>query len=185
MPNLSASAAVIRADQILLTKRKDLEAWCLPGGHVDPGETVAQAAVREIREETGLDVELTRLVGIYSAPRWHHGGDNVVLFAATPVRGELLAQASEVLDLGFYDPEQLPEPLLWWHRQRLEDALAGIGGSAARLQNMIWPFDQEWTREDVFAFYAKSGLTKEEFYTKYWGQPGPADGQLEVGEVRE
>ncbi len=44
--------AIIENEQILLTKRKDFEVWCLPGGHVDAGETVAQAAVREAFEET-------------------------------------------------------------------------------------------------------------------------------------
>lgn len=185
MPNLAASAAVIRSGQILLTKRKDLEAWCLPGGHVDPGETVAQAAVREIYEETGLEIALIRLVGIYSAPKWHHGGDNVVLFAAAVTKGELKPQEDEVLEVCFFDPLQLPEPLLWWHQQRIQDALSGIGGSVARLQDMIWPFDPEWTRKEVFEFFAKSGLSKEEFYTNYWGQPGPDDGKVEVDEVRE
>lgn len=106
MPNLSAGSAVIRSGEILLTKRRDIEVWCLPGGHVDAGETVAQAAVREVWEETGLRTALDRLVGIYSAPRWHHGGDNVVLFAATHTSGELNPQENEVLEVGFFDPKQ-------------------------------------------------------------------------------
>ncbi len=62
---LGVTVAVIDEDRILLTKREDFEVWCLPGGGVDPGESVAQAAIREAREETGLEVQLTRLVGIY------------------------------------------------------------------------------------------------------------------------
>ena len=185
MPNLSASSAVIRDGEILLTKRRDIEVWVLPGGHVDPGETVAQAAVREVREETGLQTTLDRLVGIYSAPRWHRGGDNVVLFAATHASGDLAPQESEVADLGFFDPEQLPEPLAWWHKRRICDALNGVGGSVACLQDMIWPFEQDWTRDELYDLFSRSGLTKEEFYLKHWGQPGPEDGRIEVREVRE
>ena len=185
MPNLSASSVVICAGKVLMVKRKDIEAWCLPGGHVDPGETVAQAAVREVQEETGLETELDRLVGIYSAPKWHHGGDNVVLFAATPTLGQLKPQETEVLDVGFFDPDGLPDPLLWWHQQRIDDALSGFGGSIARIQDMIWPFDPHWTRNDVFGFFTKSGLSKEEFYLKYWSKAGPDDGRIEVQEVRE
>ncbi|MYA24454.1 MAG: NUDIX domain-containing protein [Gemmatimonadetes bacterium] len=185
MPNLSASSAVIRSGEILLIKRRDIEVWCLPGGHVDPGETVSQAAVREVQEETGLQTTLDRLVGIYSAPHWHHGGDNVVLFAATPTTGELNPQENEVLDLGFFDPEQLPEPLAWWHKRRILDVFDGVGGSVARLQDMVWPFDPDWTRDKVYDFLAKSGLSKEEFYLKHWGQPGPEDGRIEVREVRK
>ncbi len=66
--DLGASVAIIQAGQILLIQREDFEVWGLPGGQVEAGESIAQAAMREARAETGLDVELTRLVGIYSLP---------------------------------------------------------------------------------------------------------------------
>ena len=64
MPNLGVSAVVFDSRKILLIQRKDLEVWSLPGGFVDPEETVAQAAVREVAEETGVKAELTRMVGV-------------------------------------------------------------------------------------------------------------------------
>ncbi len=84
MPNLAASAVVTSEDGVLLVKRRDVEIWVLPGGLVDPGETLAHAAVRETREETGLSIELSRLVGVYSAPNWHSGGDHVIVFSGRP-----------------------------------------------------------------------------------------------------
>ena len=54
MPSLGASAVVIDSGRLLLIQRRDLEAWSLPGGLVDPEETVAEAAVREVAEETGV-----------------------------------------------------------------------------------------------------------------------------------
>ncbi len=54
--------------EILLQKRTDNELWGLPGGAMDLGESVSQAVVREVREETGLEVQPTGLVGIYSDP---------------------------------------------------------------------------------------------------------------------
>ena len=60
--------AIIRDERVLLTKRSDFEVWCLPGGHVDEGESIAQTAVRETAEETGLEVKLTFMIGLYSIP---------------------------------------------------------------------------------------------------------------------
>ena len=57
------------ADEILLIRRTDNGNWAVPGGAVDLGESVAQAAVRETREESGIECEVTGLVGIYSDPR--------------------------------------------------------------------------------------------------------------------
>lgn len=58
------------AGDLLLVHRTDNQLWALPGGGVDVGETVADAVVRETKEETGIDVQVERLIGIYSNP--HH-----------------------------------------------------------------------------------------------------------------
>ncbi|MGI8330373.1 NUDIX hydrolase [Actinomadura scrupuli] len=55
--------------EILLIRRTDNDNWALPGGAIDLGESVAQAAVRETREETGIDCEITGIVGIYTDPK--------------------------------------------------------------------------------------------------------------------
>ena len=57
------------AGEILLIRRSDNDNWALPGGAIDLGESAAQAAVRETREETGIDCEITGLVGIYTDPK--------------------------------------------------------------------------------------------------------------------
>ena len=55
-------------DRILLTRREDNGRWCLPGGGLEPGEDVAEGCIREVWEETGLHVEIARLIGVYSSP---------------------------------------------------------------------------------------------------------------------
>ncbi|MBW3589969.1 MAG: NUDIX domain-containing protein [Actinobacteria bacterium] len=55
-------------EKVLLTRRTDNGRWCLPGGALDPGESVTESVIREFREETGLRVRVVRLVGIYSDP---------------------------------------------------------------------------------------------------------------------
>ena len=65
----SANVAVTNeAGELLLVRRSDSDNWALPGGAVDLGESLAQAAVRETREESGIDCEITGLTGIYSDP---------------------------------------------------------------------------------------------------------------------
>ncbi|PJF32668.1 MAG: NUDIX hydrolase, partial [Phototrophicales bacterium] len=53
MTMIGANIAIIRDNKILLTKREDFEVWCLPGGQAEAGESLAQTALREAREETG------------------------------------------------------------------------------------------------------------------------------------
>ena len=55
-------------ENVLLTRRSDNKRWCLPGGLMDPGESAHETCIRETLEETGLQVRVTRLVGIYSSP---------------------------------------------------------------------------------------------------------------------
>ena len=88
MPGLAVNVAVIQDNKILLTQREDFETWILPSGGVEDGESIAQAAIRETKEETGLDVELTGLVGIYSR-LGNMVPVHAVLFTATPVGGEI------------------------------------------------------------------------------------------------
>ena len=85
MHNMSVQIAIIKDGKILLQQREDFETWALPGGAIEAGETPAQAAVREAREETGLNVEITQLVGLYTKPYWN---STVALFAATVIDGE-------------------------------------------------------------------------------------------------
>lgn len=176
---LGANIAIIDAGQILLTKREDFEIWCLPGGQVDAGESIAETAIREAREETGLEIQLTRLVGIYSEPNWGGKGMHIVLFAARPIGGHLQPQASEVIDLGYFDPHQLPDPLMWWHRQRIADAAGNISGVA--WAQYAWPFEQEMTRRGIYQLRDRSGLTRQEFYRRYFERPSK---KVEILEVR-
>ena len=66
----SVVAVVERDGTVLLIHKTDNDLWALPGGGHEPGETIADTVVREVREETGYDVEVTRLVGTYTNP--HH-----------------------------------------------------------------------------------------------------------------
>ena len=76
------------AGEVLLIRRSDNDNWAVPGGAIDLGESMVQAAVRETREETGIDCEVTGLVGIYTDPR------HVILYTSN---GEARQEFSIVL----------------------------------------------------------------------------------------
>jgi ADP-ribose pyrophosphatase YjhB (NUDIX family) len=88
--------------ELLLIRRTDNENWAMPGGAMDIGETIAEAGVRETREETGIECEIVRVVGVYTNPRhvMLYTSNNEVrqecslVFEARPVGGEL-ATSSE------------------------------------------------------------------------------------------
>lgn len=179
MPSLGVNAAVIQNGKILLTKRPDFEVWCLPGGSVEAGESLAEAALRETLEETGFQVCLTGLVGIYSRNGWLEDGLHVPVFAAEIVGGELHCQAGEVLEAGFFGPDELPADMLVGHRQRSLDALQGVRGT-------IWMFDTEWdfppgiTRKEIYARCQASGLPPAEYYHRFVGKSGKRGAVREV-----
>jgi len=118
-------------ETILLEKRRDCGWWGLPGGRVEPGESLVDAAVREVLEETGLAVEVTHLIGVYSAPRgrivtYPDNGDVVqlidVVVGARVLSGSLMcSQESE--EVRFFPPSQLPEEIVPPARQPIADAL--------------------------------------------------------------
>ncbi len=178
---LGAVVAIVDQDQVLLTRREDFEVWCLPGGHVDPGESVAQAAIREAKEETGLTVELQRLVGVYSRLEQHRAM-HLVIFAATLVGGRLHPQVEEVLELAYFTPHDLPADMFWWHRQPIADVFAGVGGGVARSFETIPP-EETNSRRELYRLRDESGLSRPDFYRHYFEHNGTGSVKLEVGEV--
>ena len=178
MAELGATIAIIEDGQVLLTKREDFEVWCLPGGAVDEGESPAHAAVREAFEETGLQVELTRLVGVYSRPRWW-SRMHLTVFAARLVGGSLRLDPHEVIDAGYFSLDALPEPLLIGHHQQIRDALNGVTGAVCSFDH-DWPYQRDMTRAELYAWRDRSGLSRQEFYLKYLSPPGSQEYVLEV-----
>jgi ADP-ribose pyrophosphatase YjhB (NUDIX family) len=132
---LSVSAIVRRyprAPEILLMRRADNAHWGLPGGYVEPGESVMVATEREIREETGYEIEVGRLVGIYSDPktqvieyedRRRVQAINLCFEAVAGECGEMTTP-EETLEIGFFDATSLPEPFVPIHEVRVRDARA-------------------------------------------------------------
>lgn len=128
----SVAAIIPNEDgHVLLQRRSDNGLWGLPGGGVEIGESVSTAIVREVQEETGLTVEIERLVGVYSDPRFQvvrYADGNVVHYINTlfvcRIAGGTLQTCEETLDLQFFNPAHLPEGMLLSHRIRVQDAVA-------------------------------------------------------------
>lgn len=160
---LGVNIALVQDGKILLTKREDFEIWCMPGGHVDSHESLAAAAVREMVEETGLQVRLTALIGLYSRPNWQAGEYHIASFLAELVGGELTPDPHEVLDIGWFSPDDLP-PMIVGHRQRVVDAFAGVGG-LVRTELTEWPLGDEVSRPKLYALRDESGESRSGFYT--------------------
>lgn len=171
MPTQTACAVIRDGDgRVLLTQREDYEVWCLPGGHVEDGESLATAAKREVREETGLRVEVTHLVGIYSRPTWRTG-IHTACFAGRTIGGQLCGQPEEVVDLRFFDPNRLPDDIFAGHELIMLDALAGVRGTTAILDG-TWPFTSDLSIEAIYAMRDASGLSRRDFYVQRFGPTG-------------
>jgi 8-oxo-dGTP pyrophosphatase MutT (NUDIX family) len=129
----SAAAVVFDAQKrILLHKRTDNGKWSLPGGMIEVGETAEQAVVREVREETGYDVRVKRLVGVYSAPEHTsvtYVEGNTVHYVNLLFECEVTGGAPQLNDessaIEWFPPDDLPHPFVANHFPRLSDALAG------------------------------------------------------------
>ena len=132
MAHLAAVVSVLRGDEILLVKREDFEVWVAPGGSVEPGESLAQAAVCEVKKEVGLDVELSGLVGIYSRARTNTEDLHIAMFAAHEWSGELVPDPTEVVEARFFRRDAFPEPMVPWVRTAVLDAMDGRTGLAYR-----------------------------------------------------
>jgi 8-oxo-dGTP diphosphatase len=116
-PKVAVAVIVPRGDGIVLGRRAidpGLGAWSFPSGYVDRGEVVEQAAVREVQEEIGVEVEIDGLVGLYSS-----AGEAVILVVyASHIVGGTLAPGPEMSELAIFPPEGLP-PMAFTHDRRI------------------------------------------------------------------
>ena len=127
MPTVGVFAAIFDDKGRILCVRMNYASrrWTTPGGRVEPGESPNDALTREVREETGLEVEAVELLGAYAKPY----KDDVVL----SMRARIIAQHpwqpdGEIADVGYFGLDELPEPMSAAARVRITDALMGRSG---------------------------------------------------------
>lgn len=106
---VSASVVVLNDKNEILLVKNPQRGWEIPGGHVDEMETIADAAAREVKEESGIEIEIVRFCGLY-----HNYESGIInfLFLGT-VAGGALQTSEESLEVGFY-PISLVETMVTW-----------------------------------------------------------------------
>ena len=111
-PKLTVDAAIVEDGRIVLIKRNNPPFkghWALPGGFVDVGETVEEACVREAKEETSLDVDIVRLVGVYSDPKRDPRGHTVSVVFLCRRKGGVLKGADDAKEAQWFGLDNLPK----------------------------------------------------------------------------
>lgn len=123
---------VLSETGVLLTVRVEPRGWELPGGNLEAGEDDETALVREVREETGLEVSVGPLIGEY-----HRSGflpHTARVYHCEP-RGGVIAPSSETPRVRWWDPEAIPDTLFPWCRQPLRDGLDRLERPVCRHQH--------------------------------------------------
>ena len=125
-PALTVDTIIIEDNKVILIKRLNnpfKDHWAIPGGVVEYGEKVEDAAVREAKEETGLDIELTKLVGVYSDPDRDPRGHTVTVAFLSKIIGGTLKSDSDAKDAKFIDISELKNmKLAFDHNEILKDS---------------------------------------------------------------
>jgi ADP-ribose pyrophosphatase YjhB (NUDIX family) len=112
----------LKSGIVLIQRKNPPFGWALPGGFVDYGESLEEAAIREAKEETSLDVELVSQLGAYSDPdrdpRQHN--ISVVFVARSKSKGKPVA-SDDALKVGIFDADSIPNELAFDHEKILKD----------------------------------------------------------------
>lgn len=172
MQVIGVGIAIIEAGKILLTKRRDFPVWCIPGGHLSPRESVLEAAIREAKEETGLDVEITGFVGLYSLPnKWQDGSCEIILRGKS-CGGTLLTSTDETVDAAYYSRDELPANLIGWQFHQIDDALAGKRGGLSILDTRL---SIAQNRENVLFLIENGQASIDDWLENLCARPGRID----------
>lgn len=122
MASTGASIVIFDAarERVLLVKREDIRIWALPGGHIEPGETAEQAAIREAYEETGYAVTCERYVGEYWRPQLQR---HMFVYCGSTSEPPMKAPDRESVAVAWWPLSALPWNVIAAHREILQDAL--------------------------------------------------------------
>lgn len=157
-PKVAAGALVEDDGRVVLVRRgvePERGAWALPSGFAEYDETIEETAIRETREETGLDIELDALLGVYSYSNEIVGRGVLVLFRGHVVGGEIRA-GDDAMEVRRFAPDELPENIAFAsHRQALHDwkrARAVVirpatVAEAAQVAAIRREYDFDWERD--------------------------------------
>lgn len=126
------------------------------------------SAIREAKEETGLDVEISDFVGLYSMPdKWKDGSCEVIL-RAQPVGGTLLTSTNETVDAAYFSRDKLPSNLIGWQYHEINDVLAGKSGGLSILDVRI---SIGQNREKILQLIESGQLTLDACLTELCARP--------------
>ena len=123
-PSITVDGVIIKNGKILLVKRRNEPfkgKWALPGGFVEYGETVEKAVLREVKEETGMDAKIKKLVGVYSDPARDPRGHTISIVFLLEGKGDAIA-GDDAIEAKFFDLNELP-PLAFDHEKIIKDAI--------------------------------------------------------------
>jgi 8-oxo-dGTP diphosphatase len=136
---LGAFAVIVDAQQrVLISHRRDMDAWNLPGGGVESGETPVEAVIREVTEETGLEVTVDRLAGVYTNLR----RDDLVFTFVCHVTGGSLQLTEESSDHRYCTLAEMPRNITPKNIERIREALNS--GNAPVFRRQSGPTTREW-----------------------------------------
>ena len=125
-PTPTVDIIIIRGHSLVLVKRKNPpHGWAIPGGFVDEGESVEHAAIREAKEETGLDVKLDALFYVYSDPNRDPRQHTMSVVFVAHADGEPLG-SDDAERAAYFDFDNLPSPIAFDHQTIISDYLEHI-----------------------------------------------------------
>lgn len=124
-------------DEVLLCHRRDKDLWDIPGGMVERGETPWEGVVREVKEEVGLDVEIMRLIGVYSKKK----KNDVIFSFLCKICGGEISLTDEADKVAYFSIGDLPKNVSPKHVERIMDAMQDTAYTFLKIQSDISGWD--------------------------------------------